>query len=698
VTKLASLSIRTILCLIIGTTGLLLVVLSIGSLVNAVDRDGEARRVAVQAATSRSLFKAVQWLRLERSSVLTPLLLDAPAENATFQQIDDNREAAEDGYNEGMGSLARLELAGLPPLVAKLVAAHDAAAAIRLKADAALHQPKSSRDPSISQEWLKQTQVYLDALSSVSGLLETSLALIDPVVDQLLSTRRAAWAVRSYAGAEVQSITSAIDAAKPWTPAQILEAGDRRGRIAIAWMTITDVAARRDTAPRIVDAVAKANAEFFGVVAARRISTTDALLSGRLPDVTAAGWMALEGRSTVTLNDVVDAISDEMVARAIGQSEKATRDLALQFVVLLVALTLPGAGFVIVWCRVSRPIQVLTKMIAHLAEQDFTVDIPPKRRDDEIGRMQAALLTLRDNGRAHRAMVEARTEEQVAAAARASFVDGLCRTFDDQVGITLAAVEQAVAQLQTASKAMSDAAGRSSTQIGTVAASAQEALAGVNTAATAAEELAGSIAEINRQMSLSTAIAGNAIDKAKQTDSAIGGLATASHKIGEIVTLISDIASKTDLLALNATIEAARAGEAGKGFAVVASEVKSLATQTARATEDITKQIAQIQAMTQAAVEKVSAIAMVIREISGITDGIAAAVAQQGAATAEIAHNVKAVATAASQISSSIHDVSRSVDQACNVAAEVRQAALIMGTQADALKADVADFVSEFAA
>ena len=170
-------------------------------------------------------------------------------------------------------------------------------------------------------------------------------------------------------------------------------------------------------------------------------------------------------------------------------------------------------------------------------------------------------------------------------------------------------------------------------------------------------------------------------------------LRDAAQKIGAIVAMINDIASQTNLLALNATIEAARAGEAGKGFAVVASEVKSLANQTAQATQDITQQIGQIQDMTLAAVEGVRAISSVIREMGGITTGIAAAVEQQGAATSEIARNVQQVAMAANQISASITDVSAAVDQSSEVAREVRAAAEVMSVEGDVLKSDVAGFL-----
>ena len=690
---LNNLSIRAVLGLVIGLMGLLLVVLSTVALIDAFDRNQAARRVAALAGTSQPLFKALQSHRLERGNELAPLMAEAPAAATVDQVVGANRKSTEEGYADGMAAMARLDLPGLPAMVAKLKAAHDTVAALRPRADAALHQPKSGREAGLVPDWAKQTQALLNALNDTTDLLEANLKLVDPTVDQLLSIKRAAWVVRNYAGSEVLLAGSALSTGQPWTPAQVLESADYRGRVATALAIVTEAVARPDAPRSVVDAVAKMNDDFLGPGTLRRKPTYDALAAGQKPEISAGDWLGREATSLSSINGVANAAMDEMVARANDAAGRATRNLVLDGLLLLAALGLSAAGFLIVRRRVSAPILGLTATIGRLAQQDFAVEIPAKTRDDEIGRMQEALLVLRENGRQHELAVAARIEEQAAAAQRAQTVDHLCQGFDGQVGASLAAVGQATARLMAASEAMTEAAGRSASETGTVAAAAQEASAGVNTVAAAAEQLSASISEISRQMSQSTAISNDAMEKAGKTDTTIAGLAAASQKIGEIVTLISNIASQTNLLALNATIEAARAGEAGKGFAVVASEVKSLANQTAQATQDITQQIGQIQDMTHDAVEGVRAISAVIREMGGITTGIAAAVEQQGAATSEIARNVQEVAMAANQISASITDVSAAVDQSSEVAAEVRDAAQAMGTEAEVLKGDVAGFL-----
>jgi methyl-accepting chemotaxis protein len=510
----------------------------------------------------------------------------------------------------------------------------------------------------------------------------------------MLSIKRAAWTVRLYTGSEVLMAATPLSAGQTWTPAQTLEFARDTGSVATAWAIVTEAAARPDAPRSVVEAVARANEDVVGTGAARRKPTYDALASGQKPAVTAEEWLRIEGPALGGIDGVARVAMNEMVARADEQADRANWNLVLGGLLLAVAAGLSAASFLIVRRRVSNPILVLTAAVGRLAQQDYAVEIPAGKNDDEIGQMRAALLVLRENGREHARMIEIRTEEQAVATRRTTAVSDLCHGFDGRIGESIASVDRATARLLDASGVMRSAAGRSSSETATVASSAVEASAGASAVAAATEQLASSISEIGRRMSESANISADAIEKAGKTDTTIAGLVAASRKIGEVVTLIGDIASQTNLLALNATIEAARAGEMGKGFAVVASEVKSLASQTARATADITQRIAQVQSITREAVEGVRAVSAVIRDMDSITVGIAAAVEQQGAATSEIARNVQGVATAANQISASIAGVEEAAGQSDTAAGAVRQAAEQMTSQAETLKGDVAEFLS----
>ena len=253
-------------------------------------------------------------------------------------------------------------------------------------------------------------------------------------------------------------------------------------------------------------------------------------------------------------------------------------------------------------------------------------------------------------------------------------------------------VASAAAQLRGTAESVSNSAEDTSRRSAAVATASEQASTNVQTVAAAAEELAASVAEIGRQVSRSTSIASSAVEEANRTNVSVQGLVEAVGKIGDVVKLINDIAGQTNLLALNATIEAARAGEAGKGFAVVASEVKNLATQTAKATDDIGSQIGGIQMATRQAVEAIQGISGTIEQISEIATTIASAVEEQSAATQEIARNVQQASGATSQVSSNISGVTRAAAETGKATQQVLGAADALAREAERMRTEVGTF------
>jgi methyl-accepting chemotaxis protein len=256
-------------------------------------------------------------------------------------------------------------------------------------------------------------------------------------------------------------------------------------------------------------------------------------------------------------------------------------------------------------------------------------------------------------------------------------------------------VASAATELDSTAQAMSAGAEETSVQANNVAAASEQAGTNVQTVASATEELTSSVGEINQQISESARIAASAVEEAERGSDKMEGLAQAADRIGEIVSLISDIAAQTNLLALNATIEAARAGEAGKGFAVVASEVKSLATQTAKATGDISSQINQMQGATDEAVEAISSVRQTIGSMSEISSSIASAMEEQGATTSEIARNIQEATSGVNDVTSNIAGVGESAQQTGNSANDVLKAARELSGQAEALRAEVEEFLRQ---
>jgi methyl-accepting chemotaxis protein len=363
---------------------------------------------------------------------------------------------------------------------------------------------------------------------------------------------------------------------------------------------------------------------------------------------------------------------------------------------MLAIAAIAGAIAFLIGRSITGPLDQLGSRMKALADGELEAEIPGIARGDEIGAMAATVQVFKDNALRIRGLeaVEAEAQNRAAAERRAA-MESLANDFERSVNGIVRSVSTAAAVMQNTAQSMTATASDASARAATVGAASERSSNDVATVAASAEELSISVTEISRQVTQSSEIASKAVGDAERTNATVKMLSSGAEKIGEVVQLIHSIAAQTNLLALNATIEAARAGESGRGFAVVASEVKALASQTAKATEEISAQVAAMQASTSEAVVSIGAITGTIAQMSEITVSISSAIEEQGAATKEIARNIQSVAAGSSEISAHIGGVSSAAKATGTAASDVLSNARELDKQSSNLRAAVDEFLTK---
>ncbi len=633
-------------------------------------RDALAQAQAINEIADRFLAAAADWA-VERGTANTIISNPVAATSAQRQTVAQRRTSGDAAFAQA-GEMMK----ALPGLPASLGQEHVRLSqriaelgALRGRVDAA-----TAADEALIRDWFPAISSVIVASSDIRMRLERQIdAEVPPEIRALFEVKGLLASMSEYAGRERGGVAGVIATGKPLSGLQFLLQGENRGQISLAWNRL-DVL--RDSVPQeLASVLGDMRAAYFDTFGQLRTRVFAAANASQPYPITAPEWFA---QSTTAIERIIAAqgTATQLARRVIErESGAAQAKLAESGAVAAVVLGLAMFSFWVVGAQIVRPLLAMAAAMRNLADGDLNASIPGGDRRDEIGIMAGAVNVFKASAVEN----ERLKAEQTVAATKAERLKRqalreMAETVERETNSVIETIAQSARDVDRVVAEMASRAVAGGENSQSVAAASEEALANVQSVSSSAGQLSGAIHEISSQISRASGETRAAVSTSENARQKIEELSLAVGKIAEVAKLIGDIARQTNLLALNATIEAARAGDAGKGFAVVASEVKNLANQTSRSTEDIDRQVAEIRAATNAAVEAVGAIGARISSIDGVSGAVAAAIEEQGAATQEIARNVGETSNAAREIAERIALVSNDADSVGRQSVDIRTA------------------------
>jgi methyl-accepting chemotaxis protein len=692
------LSVSALLKIVILTTSFCVVV---GFSLNAWDSWGrlqQTNQITTIAETSANLFKAMHNLRTDQSTTFRLLNADAPMASDIEKYLRELRDAQMPALGRALELLPSIEFAQQTTLFPELDRLFKRLTALQKEFWDEIGKPKASRRAALAQEYYDATASALQTLDKLSGALAAAVNHQDATIDQLLAIKQSAWLVRNTAGEASLIISKGLNAGRV-APETRLTYTKFLGGTDIAFAALEMAASGMQLPPTLSSAVAAAKTAYFEPdYLSLRERLLTALIAGEKTELTANQWSPITVGRMGSAVTVAERALDAAKEHAMAQHSAALRSLETQLTLLAAAVALTFGAMMAVTRRVIKPLHDMSDAMLKVAAGDLSIDIGYAQRQDEIGALARALETFKQQA-TDKVRIEAQERERNAGAmARQKAIESYVGEFETSVRQTLDQLGDASGQMRTTSTGLSKVSRQTNERVQVAEKASGEASMSVDSVAAASEELSASINDISQQAAHAAGIASRAVSQARETDGTVQGLAKSAGRIGEVVGLINTIAAQTNLLALNATIEAARAGEAGRGFAVVASEVKSLASQTAKATEEISGQIADIQKVAGEAIDAIKNIGGIIGEVNEVATAIAAAVQEQGAATQEITRSTQFAAQGTKNVSENIMGVKADADAAAIAADDVKHASETLETQSQQLGNQVTQFLGKIRA
>jgi methyl-accepting chemotaxis protein len=692
------LTVSALLKAVILTTALIIIAGVSLSAWGSWQRLQTTNRISVVTEISANLFRAMHNLRTDRSTTARQMNFDSPMESEIEKYLRGVRGSETPALAKGLELLATFDFAEQKTLVPELDRLYRKLVEQHGEFWTEIAKPKASRRMELVKQFMETTQALLDTLDKLSGVLAANVNHQDATIDQLLAIKQTAWLLRNTGGEASLVVVTGLASGQMSPEAR--QAYTRYvGGSDTAWKALELATGGMQLSPALSAAIAAAKTAYFEpeyLKLRERLAT--ALANGEKAELSANQWTPLTVGRLSTAVTVAETALEAASEHSTAQSSAAFRTLVLQLSLLVAAIALTFGAMTMVGRRVIRPLHAIRDAMLKVAGGDLAVETGYVARQDEIGALAGALETFKHQA-GDKLKIEAQERDRNAGAvARQKAVDSYVAEFETTVRQTLQQLGDASGQMRKTSTGLSSVSRQTNERVEVAQKASGDASMSVESVASAAEELSASINDISQQASHAAGIASRAVNQARETDGTVQGLAKSAGRIGEVVGLINTIAAQTNLLALNATIEAARAGEAGRGFAVVASEVKSLASQTAKATEEISEQISDIQKVAGEAIDAIKGIGGIIGEVNEVATAIAAAVQQQGAATQEITRSTQYAAQGTKNVSDNITGVKTDADAAAAAAEHVKDASQTLENQSQYLGNQITEFLGRIRA